>query len=169
MHVPKLNAFVSTFLYAVPHLVLSINMQASVEQISDKCWQQPKFNKTKKQISHQIFTNIISWQWFANRPLAYLRYVDDTFAVFNNGDDCNTFLSQLNSLHPSLRFTHEKEFNHSLPFLGVLVERLGLEFSTSVYRKSTFTGQYLRWNSFSPPKRKSNLIGTLIHRAFMIC
>ena len=121
MHVPKLNAFVSTFLYAVPHLVLSINMQASVEQISDKCWQQPKFNKTKKQISHQIFTNIISWQWFANRPLAYLRYVDDTFAVFNNGDDCNTFLSQLNSLHPSLRFTHEKEFNHSLPFLDVLV------------------------------------------------
>jgi len=54
---------------------------------------------------------------FANRLLAYFRYVDDTFAVFNNEDDCNTFLSHLNSLHPFLRFTHEKEFNHSLPFL----------------------------------------------------
>ena len=52
-----------------------------------------------------------------NRPLAYFRYVDDTFAVFNNEDDCNAFLSHLNSLHPSLRFTHEKESNHSLPFL----------------------------------------------------
>ena len=44
-----------------------------------------------------------------NRPLAYFRYVDDTFALFNNEDDCYAFLSHLNSLHPSLRFTHEKE------------------------------------------------------------
>ena len=87
-----------------------------------------------------------------SRPLAYFRYVDDTFAVFNNEDDCNAFLSHLNSLHPSLRFTHEKESNHSLPFLDVLVERRDSEFSTSVCRKPTFTGQYLRWNSFSPHK-----------------
>ena len=83
--------------------------------------------------------------------------------------DCNNFFIQLNSLHPSLRFTYEKESNHSLPFLDVLVERHDSEFLTSVYRKPTFTGQYLRWNSFSPQKRKINLIGTLVHRAFMIC
>ena len=75
----------------------------------------------------------------------------------------------LNSLHPSLRFTYEKESNHSLPFLDVLVERHDLEFLTSVYRKPTFTSQYLRWDSFSPQKRKINLIGTLVNRAFMIC
>ena len=91
----------------------------------------------------------------ANRPLAYFRYVDDTFALFNNEADCNAFLSHLNSLHPSLRFNHEKEFSHSLPFLDVLEERLGSEFLTSVYRKPTFTGQYLRWNSFSPTNGKS--------------
>ena len=51
----------------------------------------------------------------------------------------------------------------------MLVERHDSEFLTSVYRKPTFTGQYLRWNSFSPQKRKINLIGTLVHRAFMIC
>ena len=50
-----------------------------------------------------------------NRPLAYFRYFDDTFAVFNNEDDCYTLLSHLNSLRPSLRFTHEKESNHALP------------------------------------------------------
>jgi len=104
-----------------------------------------------------------------NRPLAYFRYFDDTFAVFNNEDDCYTLLSHLNSLHPSLRFTHAQESNHSLPFLDVLVERRDSEFSTSVYRKPTFTGQYLRWNSFSPHKGKINLIGTLVHRAFTIC
>ena len=31
-----------------------------------------------------------------------------------------------------------------------------------------FTGQYLRWNSFSPQKQKINLIVTLVHRAFII-
>jgi len=77
-----------------------------------------------------------------NRPLAYFRYVDDTFAVFNNEDDCNAFLSHLNSLHPSLRFTHEKESNHSLPFLHVLVERRDSEFSTSVY---SLQEAYLHW------------------------
>ena len=107
--------------------------------------------------------------FIAKRPLVYFRYVDDTFAVFNNEKDCNTFFIQLNSLHPSLRFTCGKESNHSLPFLDVLVERHVSEFLTSVYRKPTFTGQYLRWNSFSPQKRKINLISTLVHRAFMIC
>jgi len=60
---------------------------------------------------------------FVSRPLEYFWYVDDTFTVFNNEDDCNAFLSHLNSLHPPLRSHHEKEFNHSLPFLDVLVER----------------------------------------------
>ena len=96
-------------------------------------------------------------------------YVDKTFAVFNNKEDCNAFLTHLNSLHPSLCFTYEKESNHSLPFLDVLVERHDLECLSLVYRKPTFTGQYLRWNSFSPQKRKINLIGTLVYRAFMIC
>ena len=56
-----------------------------------------------------------------------------------------------------------------LPSLDVLVERQNSDFVTSVYRKPTFTGQYLRWNSFSPTKQKTNLISTLVHRAFMIC
>ena len=38
-----------------------------------------------------------------------------------------------------------------------------------MYRKPTFTGQYLRWESFSHTKQKTNLISTLVHRALMIC
>ena len=51
----------------------------------------------------------------------------------------------------------------------MLVERHDSEFLTSVYRKPTFTGQYLCWNSFSLQKQKINLVGALVHRAFMIC
>ena len=42
-------------------------------------------------------------------------------------------------------------------------------FETNVYLKFTFTGQYLRWESFSPLKRKIGLISTLVHQALMIC
>jgi len=75
---------------------------------------------------------------FVNRPLACVRYVDDTFAVFNNEDDCNAFLSHLKSLHPSLRFTHEKEFNHSLSFLDVMVEDMTRNFQHRYFGAQSF-------------------------------
>ena len=104
-----------------------------------------------------------------NKPLIYYRYIDDTFAVFNHEDKYNEFFSHLNSLHPSLRSTFKKECNRTLPFLDVLVEKNDHEFVTSIYRKPTFTCQYIRWNSFCPMKRKTNLISTLVHRALVIC
>ena len=88
----------------------------------------------------------------------YYQYIDDTFAVFNDEDKCNEFFSHLNSLHPSLGYTFEKECNRTLPFLDVLVEKNDHEFVTSIYRKPTFTGQYISWNSFCPMKLKTNLI-----------
>ena len=42
-------------------------------------------------------------------------------------------------------------------------------FETSVYRKPSFTGQYLRWESFSLLERKISLVSTLVHQALMIC
>ena len=99
----------------------------------------------------------------------YFRYVDDTFIIFSSELDCDFFHEQLNLLHPALNFTVEKEQSNSLSFLDVLVEKEGTGFLTSVYRKPTFTGQYIRWNSFSPKSRKISLIKTLVHRALMIC
>ena len=58
-----------------------------------------------------------------NKPLMYYRYVNDTFAVFKDEDECNEFFSHLNSFHPLLCFTFEKECNRTLPFLDVLVEK----------------------------------------------
>jgi len=99
----------------------------------------------------------------------YYRYMDDTFVVFDNERECDLFLEQLNSLYPSLQFTFEKECNQSLPFLDVMVEKAPPKVVTSFYRKPTFTGQYISWNSFSPQKRKTNLISTLTHSALSIC
>ena len=103
------------------------------------------------------------------KPTIYLRNVDDTFAIFKQEGDVDDFLASRNRLHPALKFTFEKEHDGKLPFLDILVERTELGFETSVYRKPTFSGQYIRWESFSPRKRKTNLITTLVHRAMMIC
>ena len=104
-----------------------------------------------------------------SKPEMYYRYMDDTFVVFSDEDECDLSLDSLNMLHPSLRFTIKKESNLALPFLDVLVEKSPSKFITSIYRKPTFIGQYLRWNSFSPRKRKTKLILTLTHRALAIC
>ena len=94
------------------------------------------------------------------KPGVYFRYVDDSFVIFGSELDCDHVQEKLNLLHPALEFTIEKEQNHSLNFLDVVVEKEGTGFLTSIYRKPTFTGQYFRWNSFSSKTRKISLIET---------
>ena len=99
----------------------------------------------------------------------YFSHVDDTFAICDYEAEADEFLTKLNCLHPSLKFTFEKGKGKCLPFLDIYVERTDIGFETSVYRKLTFTGQDVRWESFNPIKRKISLISTLVHRALMIC
>ena len=44
-------------------------------------------------------------------PEVYFRYVDDSFCVFGSETEAGEFFSHLNSMHPALRFTLEKENN----------------------------------------------------------
>ena len=111
---------------------------------------------------HQLFQTV-------NAPLIYRRYVDDTFVLFSNRNESDAFLNHLGNLHPSLEFTCEQKIDNQIPFLDVLVERDNLTFYTSVFRKNTFTGEYIPWNSFCPLKRKTNLIACLTNRALKIC
>ena len=94
----------------------------------------------------------------------YFRYIDDTFRALGSETDAGEFFSHLNYMHSAL----EKENNFPLSFLDVLVCKETSAFLTTVYRKPTFTGLYIRWDSFCPKNRKVNLIKTLTHRALMI-
>ena len=77
------------------------------------------------------------------KPPTCFRYVDDTFAIFDDEAEADEFLTELNSLYPSLRFIFDKEKDKCLPFLDVYVDKTDVSFETRVYRKPTFTGQYL--------------------------
>ena len=57
----------------------------------------------------------------------------------------------------------------SLPFLHTLVTiEQDNTFSTSVYRKSTHTDQYLHWDSNQHIKAKQSVFNTLAHRAKVV-
>ena len=51
----------------------------------------------------------------------------------------------------------------------LLARSPGGNFTRSVYRKPTWTGQYTHFRSFVPLRQKRNLIRTLTHRAHLIC
>ena len=53
-------------------------------------------------------------------PLTYFRYVDNTFSIFDHEAEADEFLTKLNCLHPSLKFTFEKEKGKYPPFLDIL-------------------------------------------------
>ena len=59
----------------------------------------------------------------------------------------------LNSRHPNIKFTTEKEINHKLPFLDILIDNNSPNFSLPrVYRKNAFTrllSNYFSFTSFS--------------------
>ena len=103
------------------------------------------------------------------RPKFYRRFVDDTFALFQNLDEANKFLNFINSRHPNIKFTMETEQEDCLSFLDISVSRTNNNFSTGVYRKPTFTGLGLNFYSFSSFKFKLNSCKTLLHRAYNIC
>ena len=47
-----------------------------------------------------------------------IRYVDDILAAFDNEQDSLIFL---NNRHPNIKFTLEKQNNHSIAFLDVFI------------------------------------------------
>ena len=103
------------------------------------------------------------------KPVLYHRYVDDTFCLFKHRDHIDKFLEYINNFHPNIKFTVDIEEENKLPFLDVLVTCDETGFSTSLYRKKTFTGLYTDFASLSPDKYKVNLVRILVFRAFHIC
>ena len=119
-----------------------------------------------------IFMCSFEEKWVANvvsGPSIWFRYVDDTFSLFESKAAASVFLNYLNTKHPNIEFTMELEENKEIPFLDVLIKRNLNTFTTTVHRKTTFTGLYTKWDSFTPRRYKINLIRTLTYRCLRIC
>ena len=121
-----------------------------------------------------------------NGVLYWKRFVDDCFVIVKENTDINKLLDILNSFDIDIQFTAEKEKNNTLPFLDILINRISSlslsenevgpptlknksnSFSTSIYRKPTFTGLLLKWNSYVPHSYKVSAISSMVYRAIQI-
>ena len=97
------------------------------------------------------------------KPLLYRRYVDDCFLLFRSLDHVPLFLSYLNRQYPNISFSSELEKDGRRPFLDIEITRSNGRFSTSVYRKPTFTGLFTNFHSFVPLAYKRSLVCCLLH------
>ena len=102
------------------------------------------------------------------KPTVYCRYIDDILIVIDNFQQL-TQLQELFITQSSLNFTYEIETNKKLSFLYTLIKRKNNELITTVYRKSTNTGECLNYNSICPEKYKTSVIRNLLYRAYSIC
>ena len=104
------------------------------------------------------------------KPIFYRRYIDDTFILFKNPRHIPKFRDYLNQQHPNIEFTSELETDCILNFMDISIKRnQNGSFTTSVFRKSTFTGLATNYLSSVPNIFKMNAVNTLIHRAHKIC
>ena len=105
-----------------------------------------------------------------NPPSFWRRFVDDTLTIMKSSQIDN-FLQHLNSLDQHIQFTKEESIpDGSMPFLDVLITpREDGSLDTTVYRKPTHTDLYLQWDSNHTLTSKYGVVGTLHHRAQLIC
>ena len=103
------------------------------------------------------------------RPLYYRRYLHDIFVLFNSAEHLKRFHSHLNSRHLNISFTIENEKDNRMSFLDINITSEKDKFTTSVYRKPTFSKIYTHFDSFLPSSNKIGLLHTLSFRCFWIC
>ena len=101
------------------------------------------------------------------KPVVYRRYVDYMFV--KPKDHLLLFAKYMNTRHKNLKFTFDFEQNNSFSFLDVKITRGSNRFSTSVFRKATFSGVFTNFDSFIFEFYKADLIFTLLFRCFTIC
>ena len=121
-----------------------------------------------------IFMGFHESQWLnvcnLNKPKFYLRYVDNILAAFDNEQDSLNFLNFLNNSYPNIKFTIEKQINHSIDFLDVFISGINNQNLTlQSYHKSTYAGPLLNFKSFASFSYKISLIKCLIDKSFKIC
>ena len=84
------------------------------------------------------------------KPTFYVRYVDDTFVLFNDRSHIEQFVAYINTLHKNLKFKYEIENNFKLSFIGVNVLKIDTGFMSSIHYKQTHTELYTNFCSNKP-------------------
>ena len=85
-------------------------------------------------------------------------YIKDIFFLFTSPKHLEALQ---NCRHASVSFTTEIEKQNRMSFLDVQIFREYKNFTTSVYRKPTFSGVYTHFDTFLPSTFKFGTVYTL--------
>nr|CAK6928738.1 unnamed protein product [Fasciola hepatica] len=104
------------------------------------------------------------------RSQLYKRYVDHVLVITISLEETTWIMDKLDRLHPNIRFTMETEIEDTLHFLDIKMTRNNDgTMARSVYRKETWTGQCLQFDSFVSVEYERGLVRTLFQTARHIC
>ena len=98
----------------------------------------------------------------------WFRYIDDILCLWPSNIDHAQFLTQLNSLVPSIKFSVELENNCKLPFLDVLIHKTIPNLQFQVYRKPTNINSFVHFYSGHSLSIKRGIFHGMFLRALKI-
>jgi hypothetical protein len=101
----------------------------------------------------------------------YKRFIDDIFIIWTGSkEDLNLFMSKINDLHKSIKFTCDYDLSkRSTTFLDTTISLIDNELNSDLYRKPTDRVQYLLPNSCHPNHIFKNVPYSLALRILRIC
>ena len=98
----------------------------------------------------------------------YLRYVDDILIVAPS-TQVDRILQIFNANTLNIKFTLEKESERAINFMDITITRKqNQKLSFNWYRKPTWSGRYLNFNSHHPLRYKKSVINNLVDRAMLL-
>ena len=118
-----------------------------------------------------LFMELFETQLVNTLPLyplidSWYRYVDDILVVVPHDFPIQDFLSQMNNLVNSIKFTSEVQNCEGIPFLDLFIIRKDEQLSFKIFRKPTACNQLLHAFSSHPLYIKQNIIFNSFLRTF---
>ena len=101
-----------------------------------------------KKLSYKDYKKLITTRDSGNVQSHDRRYVDDIFVLFTSLQHLEAFRNFLNGQHAHMSFAIESEKQNRMSFLDVQIIREDKTFTTSVYRKPTFSRVYTNFTAF---------------------
>ena len=99
----------------------------------------------------------------------FARYMDDILRSIKRSE-LRQKLAEINSYHHCLKFTIEEENEQfSLPFLDMLIYRLGRLLYSTWYNKPTDTGLVMNYHALAPRRYKRSVVEGFIYRIHRAC
>ena len=158
--------------------LLRVTLEQNFFMFNDKVFEQPSGLAMGSPLSPflaEVFMNhlevhrISKLKRFNDHVVKWYRYVDDVFAIFRGSEsDVVDFVSDINILHPNIKFTYELENNNSLPFLDLNVIKTRKSLSFEIYRKNTTTDHIIPYDSCHPLSQKLSAFHSYFYRLFSV-